>query len=117
VSSSISIDRFTLFDKGSHAFFAVLGSRGLSYRTTGPRRFLQIENFNAPCVVGFPVDKNNGCPLFSFEPTVKNTGDLLTIIKRVVTFRKAQATANRKAKKLEDEQLRLKYRRKLGTGE
>ena len=59
------------------------------------RRHLRIEKYDAPCVVGFKVDKENGCPLFEFEPTTKNTADLLDIIKRVVAFRKAEASEKR----------------------
>jgi hypothetical protein len=33
--------------------------------------------------LGFPVNKDNGCPLFAIEPTVNNVGDLLAIVKRV----------------------------------
>jgi hypothetical protein len=33
--------------------------------------------------LGFPVNKDNGCPLFAIEPTVNNVGDRLAIVKRV----------------------------------
>jgi len=33
--------------------------------------------------LGFPVNKDNGCPLFAIEPTVNNVRDLLAIVKRV----------------------------------
>lgn len=55
------------------------------------RRYLLIEKTDAPCVVGFNVDEDNGCPLFAFEPTTKNTSELLEIIKSVAAFRKAEA--------------------------
>ena len=59
------------------------------------QRYLLIEKHDAPCVVGFKVDKENGCPLFAFEPTTKNTADLLDILKRVAAFRKAEASQTR----------------------
>jgi hypothetical protein len=88
---------------------------GTEEESNEPRRFVRIENFNAPCVVGFPVDKDNGCPLFSCETNVKNTGTLLAVIKRVIAFRKAQAAEKRRAEKLADAQRRAKTRRKLPT--
>ena len=60
-------------------------------------RHLIMEKHDAPCVVGFPVDKDYGCPLFGFEPTVANTNELLTIIKRVAAYRKAQAAEKRRS--------------------
>src|SRR6267142_600241 len=36
--------------------------------------------------LGFPVNKDNGCPLFVIEPTVNNVGDLLAIVKRVTQY-------------------------------
>jgi hypothetical protein len=52
---------------------------------------IMLEGFYKPCVVGFPVDNDNYCPLFKVKPTVKNIGNLMAIIKRVAAFRKAQA--------------------------
>lgn len=63
------------------------------------RRFLRLEKKDASCVVGFPVDEQNGCPLFAFEPSVKNVNEFMAIIKRVAGFRKAQAAAERIEKK------------------
>ena len=63
------------------------------------RQILRLERFDAPCVVGFPVDKDRHCPLFLFEPSVKNTEELLTIIQRVAVFRKAQAAQKREEEK------------------
>src|ERR1019366_5617282 len=54
-----------------------------------------IEAFNESCVVGFPVDKENGCPLFGSEIAMKNAGDFLAVFKRVTAFRKAQAAKKR----------------------
>jgi hypothetical protein len=56
---------------------------------------LRIESYNAPCHVGFKLDKEHCCPLFAFEPSAKNTGELLALIKRVGAFRKAQAAQKR----------------------
>jgi hypothetical protein len=59
------------------------------------RQILRVESFKEPCVVGFPVDEEAHCPLFLQEPTVKNSGELLAIIKSVAAFRKRQATEKR----------------------
>ena len=64
------------------------------------QRFVRMERFDAPCVVGFPVDKDHHCPLFLFEPSVRNTEELLAMIKSVAAFRKAQAAEKREAEKL-----------------
>jgi Restriction endonuclease len=61
------------------------------------RRFLQLEKLDEPSVVGFPVDADNGCPLFHTEPEAKTTGNLLAIIKRVAEFRKREAAAKRES--------------------
>ncbi|UFW90490.1 restriction endonuclease [Bradyrhizobium barranii] len=74
-----------------------LESDGL--KEAGERRSVRIEFFDAPCVVGFPVDKERHCPLFLIEPSVKNTEELLAIIKRVAAFRKAQAAQKREEEK------------------
>ncbi len=62
------------------------------------RRFIRIEKNDAPCVVGFPVNEHDGCPLFTFEPNIKNVQEFMALIKRVATFRKAQARADRNRK-------------------
>jgi hypothetical protein len=62
-----------------------------------PKRHLRLERLDAPCIVGFPVDKDNGCPLFALQPTTNNVEELLAIIKRVAAFRKGQAAQKRAA--------------------
>jgi hypothetical protein len=57
---------------------------------------LRIESHAAPCVVGFPVGKDHGCPLFAFEATARNAEELFAIIKKVAAFRKAEAAVKRK---------------------
>jgi hypothetical protein len=64
-----------------------------------PRKYLLIERTDAPCNVGFPVNKDVGCPLFRFEPSVRNIDEFLAIIKRVAAFRKAQATEKRRSER------------------
>jgi hypothetical protein len=59
------------------------------------RHILRIEKGDEPCVVGFKVDREESCPLFRIEPSVKSTGELLEIIKRVSAFRIAQAAEKR----------------------
>jgi hypothetical protein len=65
------------------------------------RQILRIESFAAPCVVGFPVDEKVHCPLFLQEPSVKNTGELLAIVKSVAAFRKRQAAEKRDVERRE----------------
>lgn len=51
---------------------------------------LSLEQHNAPCKVGFTVNKNNGCPLFGIEAATKNLSEAFTIAKRVIEVRIAQ---------------------------
>lgn len=69
-------------------------------------RRLRIERFDAPCVVGFQVDRDNHCPLFQCEPTVKYLGDVLGIVKRVAAFRKEEAAVKRAEDELRRSRLR-----------
>jgi hypothetical protein len=66
---------------------------------TPKESFLVIESHDTPCVVGFSVDKDNGCPLFRLDPSVKNIDEVLAVIKRVAAFRKSQAAERRKPTK------------------
>lgn len=59
------------------------------------RKHLRLESYEASCTVGFKLDKEHCCPLFAFEPSIKNTSELLVLIKRVAAFRKAQAAEKR----------------------
>lgn len=56
---------------------------------------VRLEMFSAPCVVGFPVDKERHCPLFALTPTTMNILELLTVVRDVAAFRKRQAAAER----------------------
>lgn len=71
-------------------------------------RWLLVERNDAPCNVGFKVDKDHGCPLFAAEPNVRSLGDLLTALHRVVVFRKAQAAQKRAAERAEEEKRKAK---------
>jgi hypothetical protein len=55
------------------------------------QRVLRLEGLDAPCKVGFAVDKDNSCPLFGLKTTVENFPELLDIVKMVAAFRNAQA--------------------------
>jgi hypothetical protein len=70
---------------------------------TPDNRRLLLEKQDAPCVVGFPVDADRSCPLFEFEPTIKNVDDFMAIIKRVAAFRKAQAAFKRRGEERKKE--------------
>ncbi len=59
-------------------------------------RTLRLEKMDEPCVVGFPVGKDQGCPLFAIEPSVKSAGEVLAVIQRVAAFRRAEASEKRK---------------------
>jgi hypothetical protein len=59
------------------------------------RKILRLEAHDVPCVVGFAVDKHHGCPLFEITPCAGNVKELLIVLKRVATFRKAKAAEKR----------------------
>jgi len=54
-------------------------------------RRLLLESHDAPCAVGFKVNKEIGCPLFGTEPTIENIAAVLDIAKTVAAVRKDQA--------------------------
>lgn len=82
------------------------------------QKILIIEAYDEPCIVGFPVDKENGCPLFGTELTIENTGHFLAVIKRVAAFRKAQAAKKRETEKLKQALNRARRQAKVtGRGE
>ena len=92
------LDRSTLLEKNDEVkhYWMRLERDGKAATTDGDRKVLRIERMDAPCAVGFPVNKEVHCPLFSFEPKLSNTTELLSIIKRVAAFRKSEAAAQRK---------------------
>lgn len=59
-------------------------------------RNFRLEKMDAPCQVGFDVNEDQSCPLFEFEPSIENMEQLLSILQRVASFRKAQAASKRK---------------------
>jgi len=91
----VYVDRHTLLkgDDEVDDYWLRLEPEGI--KDSENRRILRIEKFDEPCLVGFSVDKDHGCPLFTSEPTVKNVGDILEVIKRAAAFRKAQAADKR----------------------
>jgi Restriction endonuclease len=91
-------DRVALPEKTDEVpdYWVRLESEGI--RQPIGRRMIRIENSEEPCVVGFQLGKNQGCPLFAIEATTKNAGELLTVIQRVGAFRKAEASARRQKK-------------------
>lgn len=60
------------------------------------KTILQIEKTDFPCNVGFPVGKEQSCPLFAMKPTVENMREFLSVIERVSGFRLAEARAAQK---------------------
>ena len=78
---------------------------------SGDRRQLRIEGYNKPCKVGFPVNKDNGCPLFAFDPSIKNVGELLALFQRVALFRNAQAAQHREDKRVRLAEIKSKTHR------
>jgi hypothetical protein len=56
-----------------------------------PKRFLLIERHDAPCKVGFPLNKERGCPLYETKPSTKDVPLFLSIIERVSKFRLGEA--------------------------
>jgi len=95
----ISTDRKTLDQEKDEIDLYWLRLEPEGVEAPGDRRFLQLEKLDEPCVVGFPVDAENGCPLFHMEPKAKTAGDLLAVIKRVADFRKREAAAKRVSEK------------------
>jgi hypothetical protein len=81
---------------------------GIDLNENNDTRWLLIERNDAPCNVGFAVDKDHGCPLFAAETDVKNLGALLPILERVVLFRKEQAAEKRSAERADEEQRKAK---------
>lgn len=61
------------------------------------RTTIRLEKYDAPCKVGFKTDKDHDCPLFAATPSLADFDALLSMLKRVIGFRKAQAAAQRKA--------------------
>jgi hypothetical protein len=106
--SRISVDRRAFTDDKDEVedYWLRLDPEGVDQ--TAERKILRIESFVAPCAVGFPVDKDHHCPLFGLEPTVNNVGELLSVIKRVAAFRKAQAAEKQEASKLKLANAQLK---------
>lgn len=90
-----SMDRNVLTDGNDEVenYWLRLERQGLE--EPAQRQILRLESFTAPCIVGFPVDEKIHCPLFLQEPSVKNMGELLAIIKSVAAFRKRQAAEKR----------------------
>ncbi len=78
---------------------------------SGDRRQLRIEGYNKPCKVGFAVNEDNGCPLFAFDPSIKNVGELLALVQRVALFRKAQAAQRREDKRVRLAEIKSKTHR------
>ena len=50
------------------------------------------EEKDEPCLVGFAVDADNGCPLFELEANRTNIEEILEHIKRIAEFRKSQSS-------------------------
>lgn len=74
------------------------------------RRILRLEKHDAPCRVGFHVDKDHGCPLFEFEPTIDNFGAFLSIIQRVTKFRRNESAMARREKEAREYEIKGKHR-------
>lgn len=91
------LDRNTLTNNNDEVknYWLRLERDGIAEDTESP--IIRLEKVDAPCAVGFPVDKDKWCPLFQINPTIKTIGDFLIIIKRVAAFRKAEASEKRQA--------------------
>jgi hypothetical protein len=62
----------------------------------GRQAHVWLERSDGLCKVGFKTDADHDCPLVHFAPTPDNLLDLLTIVKKVAAFRKAQAESKRR---------------------
>jgi len=54
-------------------------------------RYLLLERQDAPCIMGFTVNKDQGCPLFGTEPTLSNVADVLKVVQQVAHNRNGMA--------------------------
>lgn len=66
-------------------------------------RNLILERQDAPCAVGFSVNKDHGCPLFEFEASYEDVSDFMSMIQRVAAFRRSEATTKRKRMNASDD--------------
>jgi hypothetical protein len=58
-----------------------------------PGSVLRMEKHDGPCKVGYCLDRENGCPLFSLEPSNANLPECLNVVERVSAFRYTEAMA------------------------
>lgn len=89
-------------------FWIRLEPEGLVKPEPHNANYLLIEKLDEPCVVGFPVGKDQGCPLFALEPSVKSAGEILAVIKRVIDFRSAENAAKQTEKESKDKRTHTK---------
>ncbi|TYC91539.1 hypothetical protein FMM79_04620 [Novosphingobium sp. BW1] len=52
---------------------------------------LRLESHDGECKVGFPVDRDYSCPLFSLEATTSNLAEFLAVMERISDFRFTEA--------------------------
>ncbi len=60
-------------------------------RDAEPKTYLRLEQHDAPCKVGFVLDRDHSCPLFKLKPQPGNLKEFLSVIERVSKFRFAAA--------------------------
>jgi hypothetical protein len=70
------------------------------------RQHFWLEKNDGPCMVGFSVDADHGCPLIHVKATVHNVEEVLGIVKRVAAYRKAQAAEKLASESARDAQLK-----------
>lgn len=92
--SRISSFRDNAFTKGGdeiETYWQRFDEKDFSEKGEEKGRYLLIERQDAPCEMGFKVNKDSGCPLFGTEPEIENVEALLKIIQHVAHIRKGLA--------------------------
>lgn len=91
----LSLDRIALTESGDEVdtYWDRLEPSGRG--DDEDKRHIHIEQFKAPCKVGFKLDDKNSCPLFELEASLDTVKELLAVFEKVVDFRRNEAIANK----------------------
>ncbi len=78
---------FELTDKEVDGYWNRLTLKDTEEEGEEVEYILTIEDSVKPCVVGFPVGKDAGCPLRNTEKPEEDIGSFLEIVNKVMAFR------------------------------
>ena len=76
-----------LSEKEIEEYWNILTLKDLEEKEDKAEHALVIECNENPCVAGFFVNKDVGCPLFNMEKPAENLSSFLEIVSKVMTFR------------------------------